>query len=242
MYRFGFAHGFLGYGSRLGYGFLCVRGSLVRGKLPARWFRRMLRARSRPLGRSLLGRLLADWPLLGGSRMSRARCRTPFYRLWLRLRRRGPRIPAISNRCAIGRSATGRTLARRTVGSRVAAGFGRLSRWRRLRLFPGAQQRAKREQDTAQNQNASVSRGITHRTTCGSSGGKKPVVILHHPQRRHKLQRPADHPAVIVVVTTTFLPAITGSQGIFVNVLSDRHPLLCTDHRPFFTPGTSTRY
>src|SRR5215211_9081684 len=72
------------------------------------------------------------------------------------------------------------------------------------------------------------------------SGRKRPVVILDHPQCRHKLQRPADHPAISVVVPTTFPWIITRSPEPFVNVFSFRRRFLCTSDHTFIAPSTST--
>lgn len=67
-------------------------------------------------------------------------------------------------------------------------------------------------------------------------------MILHHPQRCPKLQRPADHPAIIVVFPTTFLHVITGFRGGFVNLFSIHHLFLCTYLRPFVALSINTWY
>src|SRR5215211_3867206 len=106
-------HRLLVYGPRLGHGFLVYRfgferRSLMRSKLPARWFRTMPRAGSGPLGGPLFGR-----PLLGG-----LRCRTSVDRLpGRRLRLRSRRLRLRSRRLMVG---LGRT--RWTVRSRGATG------------------------------------------------------------------------------------------------------------------------
>src|SRR5829696_400576 len=174
------------YGSRLGYGFLFVHGllfvcgprlvhgflvyrfgfvrrSLMRSKLPARWFRTMPRAGSGPLGGPLFGRPLLSRPLLGG-----LRCRTSVDRL------PGRRLRLRSRRLMVG---LGRT--RWTVRSRGAAGTRCLSRLLCQGFFPDAQQRAKCDQNAGQDQNTSVSQGNIPLATSRFSGGKKPVVILH---------------------------------------------------------------
>jgi hypothetical protein len=109
------------------------------------------------------------------------------------------------------------------VRSCVAGGFMSLSRLLRQGLPPDAQQRDQRDENTDQNQSATVSHGITQQATSGVSGRKRPVVILHYPQLRHMLQRPADHEAHpgrhdVVLRTTNLCRSIRGFLERFVNI------------------------
>lgn len=172
--------------------------------------------RSRPTSRSgPLGRPLLGGPLLGWTRKSTPVYRLPARRLWLRRRR-----PMVAIR-------RGRRLgAGWLVRSRVAVGFGRPFGLLRQGHLPDAQQRAQRDQNTTQNQNASVSQGVIHQATSKLSGRKRPVVILPNAvisSRDRQTTRPLSWS-----FQPTFLRIITGSPDGFVNVFSDR--------RPFFAP------